>query len=95
MSWNGEQWSKPLIFADKGNVEELVRVKGYEIPEDAESLLPTPKISGELFLSILCQTGYTEEAVKLLAYMINPRVGLWWVIRCYDAVKEDIQYIIN
>ncbi|MGN0873865.1 MAG: DUF6931 family protein [Akkermansia sp.] len=91
MSWNGEQWSKPLIFADKGNVEELVRVKGYEIPEDAESLLPTPKISGELFLSILCQTGYTEEAVKLLAYMINPRVGLWWVIRCYDAVKEDIR----
>ena len=91
MSWNGEQWSKPLIFADKSSIEDLIRAKGYELPEHVESLLPTPKISGELFLSILCQTGYTEEAVKLLACMINPRVGLWWVIRCYDAVKEDIR----
>ncbi len=90
-TWDGEQWSKPLVFLKKTSVEELRRTQNYQIPEELEPLLPIPQVSGEMFLLILVHSGKIPEAVELLCHLITPRVGLWWALRCYHSVMDDIR----
>ncbi len=90
-SWDGEQWSRPLVLLKKVSVEELCRRQNYIIPENIKNLLPFPQVSGEMFLLILVHSGKIPEAVELLSHLITPRVGVWWAIRCYRTVMDDIK----
>ncbi len=91
MTWNGKQWSRPLIFLEKDSVELLCRQKGFRLVEDMEPLLPSPQVGGELFLLILLQNGKMPEAVEVMSHLIAPRVGVWWALRCYRSVTEDVR----
>ncbi len=90
-TWNGEQGKRPLVFLRKASVEELCRSQKYELSDELEELLPLPQVSAEMFLAILIRSGKIPEAVELLAQLMLPRVALWWALRCYRAVKEDIR----
>ncbi|MGN1308213.1 MAG: hypothetical protein ACI4XO_00050, partial [Akkermansia sp.] len=95
MSWQGEQMHRPLIFTTKDSVEELAGKRGYTVPEAVQHLLPNERISGQLFMNILCQHGCTHDAVELLCYLMNPRVLVWWALRCYDGVQEECRLALE
>ena len=52
---------RPLIFTTKDSVEELAGKRGYTVPEAVQHLLPNERISGQLFMNILCQHGCTHS----------------------------------
>lgn len=86
---------RPLIFTTKDSVEELAGKRGYTVPEAVQHLLPNERISGQLFMNILCQHGCTHDAVELLCYLMNPRVLVWWALRCYDGVQEECRLALG
>ncbi len=91
MAWSGEQWAKPLVFIKKTTVEELIAGQNYHLSDDIAELLPGPQTAGETFLSILYHSDKIEAAVELMCHLILPRVSIWWALRCYRAVKEEIR----
>ncbi len=90
MSWNGNQFNRPLIMVQWVDIKTLQQKRGYEPPEDVLELFPSEHISAELALSILLHNGKVEDAVNLLACVIAPRVGVWWACLCLQSVLKDV-----
>ncbi len=90
MSWNGEQFNRPLIMLQRYDVKTLRERTGYAPDDEVAALFPVEGIGAELALIILMKMGQTEAAVELLSHAINPRVGVWWAYRCQQMVDKDI-----
>lgn len=90
MSWNGEQFGRPLVMVQREDVRTLRTLRGYKPEDEIMALFPIEQISGELALPILLHHGKVEDAVNLLACAIVPRVGIWWCWRCLQLVFKDI-----
>lgn len=91
MSWNGQQFNRPLVMLWKESLEALCKTRGYEPTEEVEAFFPTRAITPELALVILLTHNRVEDAVNLLASAIMPRVGVWWAYRCMEMVQQDIE----
>ena len=90
MSWNGQQFNRPLVMLWKESLETLCKTRGYEPTDEVETFFPTHAITPELALVILLTHNRVEDAVNLLASAIMPRVGVWWAYRCMEMVQKDI-----
>ena len=91
MSWNGQQFNRPLVMMHKESLETLCQARGFKASGAASAYFPHRSISAELALVILLTHNMVEDAVNLLASAIVPRVGVWWAYRCMELVLRDVE----
>lgn len=91
MSWDGKQFSRPLVMLRREKLESLYKTYGYAPDDEVRELYPMEEIGADLGLSILLMQGRTEDAVNLLASAITPRVGVWWAYLSLQMVFEDVR----
>jgi len=66
-----------FLMLKYNTLEEVIREGGYELPAQLGKMA-SPGISVQDFVFRLCDHGILEEAIRVLAYAIHHRAGVWW-----------------
>ncbi|QSH41539.1 hypothetical protein P0136_07495 [Lentisphaerota bacterium ZTH] len=90
MSWDGKDFSKPLIMLDFTTVQDAINKNAYEPDEDVEKLI-SENMTSERLIALLRSKGMVKEACDFMSFCVNRRVGVWWAYLCVETVNKEIE----